>query len=397
MSMYSFSITSLSTINHSYSVSNDKNWHPITPDSSIANLDNNPACRILGLVIKVLFPPIEDGVPVGAAEGAVESGTELVSFPQGLAKKAEADAVEVVQKEGLDALVDVEVEQRLKGVDEDTVDVVDLFKQDFGDEEKVEKGFEMDVDDPVNALMGCADRDDVSDVDDALERADRDGAEENRLMEHAARAHDLEMPCGLKKENVKSLKRQSTTTTSTSTIRPLPTSPINTYSAMATENFSISVDLDPGADDVAMAIDEDHTSKVKSSATKRKGRGFEGRADYDKEDLSAVKFEALDGEGTGKAQRSVEGWIVLATGIHEEATEEDVTEKFAEFGDVKNLHLNLDRRTGYVKGYALIEYQTFKEAKAAIDELNGTDFLGEKIHLDFAFVRGSGGKGEGRR
>jgi RNA-binding protein 8A len=95
-----------------------------------------------------------------------------------------------------------------------------------------------------------------------------------------------------------------------------------------------------------------------------------------------------------------------------------VLDKFSEYGEVKNIQLNLDRRTGawrcrsrphlhtpealqctrvlsagFVKGYALIEYAQKREADAAISSMNGQKLLGQDVHVSWAFVKDSSGAG----
>lgn len=94
--------------------------------------------------------------------------------------------------------------------------------------------------------------------------------------------------------------------------------------------------------------------------------------------------------------------MIFVSGVQEEAQEEDVVDIFGEFGELRNVHLNLDRRTGYVKGYAIIEYGEKEEAQAAIDNLDGRQMLEKPLAVDWAFSSGApkgrqGGRDNRRR
>ncbi|ORZ30973.1 hypothetical protein BCR44DRAFT_1443590 [Catenaria anguillulae PL171] len=119
----------------------------------------------------------------------------------------------------------------------------------------------------------------------------------------------------------------------------------------------------------------------------RRGRGFNSGRDP----RESVEYETYDQSdvNTGRAQKSVQGYVIIATNIHPEASEEDVLDAFADFGPVSNIHLNLDRRSGFVKGYALVEYAQFAHAKKAVAQMNGTELLEQIISVDFAFSKSS--------
>ena len=84
-----------------------------------------------------------------------------------------------------------------------------------------------------------------------------------------------------------------------------------------------------------------------------------------------TKFDKLSEDLTGPGLKSVDGFCVMISGLGQETSEDDLVDTFEEYGPIKNCVMNLDRRTGYIKGYALIEYDTHAEAIKAIQHMHG--------------------------
>jgi RNA recognition motif-containing protein len=69
------------------------------------------------------------------------------------------------------------------------------------------------------------------------------------------------------------------------------------------------------------------------------------------------------------------------------ATNEQLTQLFAAFGDVTDVHLITDRATGQPKGFGFVEMAGEASARAAIADLNGTVLDGRALEVNEARPR----------
>ena len=81
------------------------------------------------------------------------------------------------------------------------------------------------------------------------------------------------------------------------------------------------------------------------------------------------------------------------------AEQEDVIELFAQFGEVTNCALPLERDTGRKRGFAFVEMADESLEDAAIEGLQGAELMGRPLRINKAEPRGSaprrGGGGGG--
>ncbi len=69
------------------------------------------------------------------------------------------------------------------------------------------------------------------------------------------------------------------------------------------------------------------------------------------------------------------------------ATEDEIREKFEEFGSVMSVNLISDRDTGRPRGFGFVEMENGEEADAAISALDQTDMDGRKLNVNEARPR----------
>jgi RNA recognition motif-containing protein len=84
-----------------------------------------------------------------------------------------------------------------------------------------------------------------------------------------------------------------------------------------------------------------------------------------------------------------------------DVTQEDLNGVFAEYGSVTRVQLPTDRETGRPRGFGFVEMGTEAEEAAAIEALDGAEWMGRDLKVNKARPRedrrSGGGGGGGRR
>jgi len=79
-----------------------------------------------------------------------------------------------------------------------------------------------------------------------------------------------------------------------------------------------------------------------------------------------------------------------------QVTEDDIKGVFAEYGTVKRVQLPTDRETGRLRGFAFVEMGTDAEETAAIEALDGAEWMGRDLKVNKAKPKEDRGPSGGR-
>ncbi|GAG44006.1 unnamed protein product [marine sediment metagenome] len=67
-----------------------------------------------------------------------------------------------------------------------------------------------------------------------------------------------------------------------------------------------------------------------------------------------------------------------------DATEEDIRQAFAEYGEVSSVNIIKDRETGRPRGFAFVEMPDGDQAKEAIEKVNLAEIAGRSVSVNEA-------------
>jgi len=70
-----------------------------------------------------------------------------------------------------------------------------------------------------------------------------------------------------------------------------------------------------------------------------------------------------------------------------QVTQDDLSAVFAEYGTVTRVQLPIDRETGRPRGFGFVEMSSDAEESAAIDALDGAEWMGRDLRVNKAKPR----------
>jgi RNA recognition motif-containing protein len=70
-----------------------------------------------------------------------------------------------------------------------------------------------------------------------------------------------------------------------------------------------------------------------------------------------------------------------------DVTQEDLSSVFAEYGTVKRVQIPTDRETGRPRGFGFVEMSSDAEEDAAIEALDGAEWMGRSLRVNKAKPR----------